>query len=425
MRGDRVVGRRWRIGALGVVLAAALVPGAPVIAGDAPDGLAGFAYTIEAEAYPAEPAPGSQNEPVAIRPNSSRIAIVNPPIDAYARAAQSDLGLAEGFFGPQGANAEADTTASDTPDEAVVDEGGAHLEARVTREPFAEALAEGSIGEPSGSGTSHVVGEVADGRLVATAEAEVKDLLVGPLLIGQGRFDARVEVDGTLDGAVAEGRITMSETSVNGIPVVVDTDGVRADESQLPASQVDAATEQVQAFFSQGGYSDIRVVQPNESVSDDGRSARVSGGGVLLFFTNNDPTNRYFLQFSLLGGSAFAELGSAFDVVGPPLNAGEEADTGPGAAPAPAVGPGGGAPSGDAPSPVSADPSGPGDAASPPATDLAFLGDTDTISLPRIWPFWPWVVGGAATLLLASGLALRDERVRTRVEAFLDGYLRG
>ena len=321
------------------------------------------------------------------------------------------------------ANAEADTTSPETPGEVVVDEGGAHLEARVSTAPSGEALAEGSIGEPTGSGSSHATGELVDGALVATAEAEVKDFTIGPLLIGQGRFDALVVVDGTPGGAVAEGQITMSETSVNGVPVILDATGVRVDESQVPAPFVDEATAAIQESFSQGGFSDIRVVQPRESVSDDGMRAEVSGGGVLLHFTNNDPANRYFVTYTLLGGRAAIDIGAAFDVVGTPLIAeGPDDPAAPPPSAAPPVASGGSSSSSDGSSVVAGDDAGDEVALDP---QLTFNDGTDVVELQRIWPYWPWVLLAAATLILGWALAWRDDRFRDRVQTFADSYLRG
>jgi hypothetical protein len=252
-----------------------------------------------------------------------------------------------------------------------------------------------------------------DGALAVDVEAEIQDLALGPLLVGNGRFDAHVRVDGTAGGLEATGQVVLAETSVGGVPVIVDATGVRVDTTEVPAALVGQLTSQVQQQLSQGGYSDIRVVQPKVVTAADGTSAEVSGGGITLFFTNNDPANLYFVSYRLLGGKAAASVGPTFDVIGAP---GAPPDA-PASAGGPSTPTSGGSSSGAA-APT-------GESPGAPVGDPVYADAHTVVALDGIWPGWPWLIVAAGLLLLVGSLAQRHPKVRAWTSATLDQYVRG
>ncbi len=410
----------------GLVVAAVAAPGDATVRGGTPFHAA-RAFVGSAEAYPMQAAPGTQETEVSARPAATKAVASNPPADAFARAAAADLGLAEAYFGQQGPSANADTATAGQDHDVVVDESGSHLEAHADPAPVARASATGSATGPeprtSGSVASASAADGSGERLVATVEAEVHDLALGALFIGSGRFDARVEVDGRPGGARGEGVVRTSDATFAGVPVTIGSDGIHVDEARVPAALVPTATAQVQEAFNRGGYADIRVVQPAVEVAEDGTSARVSGGGVHVFLTNNDPNERYFTGYTLLGGTARALLGGEVAIPTPDRDPGTVIGP-PAATPSRPVG-------GRPPSPSAPVVGGEPGAASVAAGELAYEEGAARVSLPVPWPGWVWLVVVLAALWIAAG-ALRvgplrpaRERLDAARDGFADRYLRG
>jgi len=378
-------------------------------------------FTVAGEAYPMESAPGSQQTTIEGRPASTRATVSNPPVDAFARAAAADLGLAEAYVGQQGPSADADTATEGDDDDVVIDEGGSHLEAHVDPSPTATAIAVGSAaaGDPATSGSMSSASS-ADGSgatMVATAQAEIHDFRAGALVIGSGRFDARAAIDGLPGGAVASGSIQTSDATFGGIPIVIGADGVRVDESQVPDPMLRQATAAIQEAFSPGGYMDLRVVQPKVEVAADGTSARVYGGGVRVYMTNNDPAERYFFSYTLLGGSAETVLGGA--LAQPTPDRPEVI-----AAPAPP-------PMAFAGAPPAAPPAATAPAQLAVVPDLVFATGDEAVALPGVWPGWPWVLAAIVAGWTAIGalqlppLARSKLRLHLLLDGLADRYLRG
>lgn len=383
---------------------------------------AGRSFTVAGQAYPMESAPGSQQTTLEGRPASTRATVSNPPVDAFARAAAADLGLAEAYVGQQGPSTDADTATKGDDDDVVTDEDGTHLEAHVDPSPKARASATGSSakGDPATSGSMSSA-SMADGsgpQMVATAEAEIHDFRAGALLIGSGRFEGRATINGLPGGAAASGSIKTSDATFGGVPIIIGADGVRVDESRVPDPMLRQATAAIQEAFSPGGYLDVRVVQPKVEVAKDGTSARVYGGGVRVYLTNNDPAERYFFSYTLLGGSAEAVLGGTLSQPTP-----DRAEV----TSAPKPPPLGFAAAAPVTPPAAAGPSRP--VASEPELVLA-TGD-ERVVLPGMWPGWPWALAAiAAAWTIAGALHLRRfAPTRRRVDLFIDGladrYLRG
>lgn len=414
---------RGLVAAGAVALAVAGVAGHP--AGGEEAGLLGHAFEVAAEAFPVEPAPGSQDQPVAIRPFSSRADVTNPPAAGYARAAAADLGLAEAYLGAQGPAAEVDSSAAGGDDEVVIDDGGAHLEARFEDGPSAASSAEGALGPATGTSRSTAVAAHRDGVLVAEASAAIQGYAAGPVVIGSGRFEAHVRLDGTPGGVEAGGRVSISQATIGAVPVVIDQTGIRVDSTLVPAAGLDAATARVQQELARGGYSDVRVVQPRVTVGDDGRSAEVAGGGVRFYGTNNNPSNRYFLQLTVLGGRAAASLGAAIgDVERTTASAPPPSRPSDGARPSLPIGAFPARPAGTT-GPVAGNRVPPGATAGATPIVLAFAGGESAVTLPRMWRGWPWVIGGAAAVLALTALALRQPALQRRAQRLLDEYARG
>jgi len=407
------VRRRW-LAAVAVLAIAVAVP-----AESAP--LDGRAYTVVADAYPVEPAPGAQRTSLGARPTATKSQVSNPPAAAYAKAAATDFGLAEAYFGAQGPRAEADTETGNAGTKEVR-EGGMLLVATAQPSPLAEAAASGNATGDGplgvGSSSSATVADGTGGALVATTEAEVNNVAMGALAIGSARFTGHVSIDGTPSGATAAGRVVVNDATVADVPVVIGADGVTVDDSKVPVEQLALAADVVRQALTHGGYSEVRVVQPTTEVSKDGTRAYVGGGGVFLHFNSNDPSNRYFLKVTLVGGSATATLGSEIGTV---------AASPPAAAPAvaPAAGPASPS-SGPAAAPAAPRPSPPAATGSDEAeavSDFDRAAGAATIALARPWDGWPWLLLAAAVLAALTFTFRR--RLAAVADAAADRYLRG
>jgi hypothetical protein len=387
------------VGALAVATAA-VAPARMAPSGGAP--LTGRAFSIRADAYPVDPAPGLNRTSIGVRPAAARVDVSNAPASAYGRAASVDAGTAELYTGPPppGSVAECDATAPNLPREATASPGGMTLAARCDQRPSARTDA-----TASGSGTSRASawGDGGGDALAAGAVTEVHDAVVGEIRIGSATYTASVRADGAPGGATATGRVTVTDATIGGIPVVIGADGVTVDDTRVPLELIGAAADAVRAALSQGRYSDVRVVQPETVTAPDGTRAEVHGGGVFFYGTNADPRSNYFLQLTLVGGGALVALGGDAGVA--PLAAAEPvADARP--------------PSAGAPPPVLADaPSGlistGAPVAAPPTTPRA--GDRLTLAtasarrtLARPWRGWVWV----ALVVALSGAVGVLARVR-------------
>ena len=388
---------------------------------------AGRAFTARAEAFPVESAPGTRETEVAVRQLSTVAEVTNPPSNAFARAAANDMGLAEAYVGQQGPSADADTATTGGQPDVVVEEGGSRLEVHVEPAPRGRAAATGNAtgDDTTGSGTGSSTSD-ADGageQLVATAAAEINDLALGLLVIGSGRFDATAATNGAPGGATAAGAIRTSDATFADIPVTIGADGLQVDESRVPDALVGPTTAALQQAFSSGGYTDIRVVQPRVEVAEDGSSARVSGGGVFVFLTNNNPAERYFVSHTLLGGAVEVSFGGELAVPSAEPAAVPDEPAG-GAAPEG----GGGRSTGPAPAPTPTPPATSPVAAGP---ELAYDEAGRRISLPVPWPGWIWFVVAVAVAWATAGVlrlpfaAGARGRLHHLGDAFADRYLRG
>lgn len=419
-----------RIAVWGASLLFAAVPTAPAArAQAAPGPLLARAFTITAEAFPAEPAPGANQTTLGIRPVATRAGATNPPAAAFARASATDFGLIEAYTGPQGPSAEADTASENGRPDHHVEEGGMTLDAHASRAPRGNATASANNVEgdvyTAGSSQSASTVDGGGGKLTAVAMAEMNDVASGPMLIGSARFDAAVELDGTPGGAKASGRVTATDATVSGVPVVIDDHGLRVNEAAVPTEQISAVTEAVRMGLNRGGYIDVRVVQPIIEVAPDGLRASVRGGGVRIRMSTNDPTNNYFLEFNLVAGSASALLGP---FIGEPAPVPQDfaGSTG-----------GGDFPSVFTPArPVEriASPLTPAPTTPPAATrvepPLPLTVEADEAASYRLasrWPWWPWLVAALALVALfaASLHSAPMAPALRRVSAFSDRYLRG
>lgn len=379
-------------------------------------------FTVASEAYPMESAPGSQQTTIEGRPAATRANVSNPPVDAFARAAAADLGLAEAYVGQQGPSASADTATEGDPDDVVVDKGGSHMEAHVNPTPKATAIATGSAakGDPATSGSMSSI-STADGagsRVVATAAAEIHDFRTGALVIGSGRFDALAAIDGLPGGGSANGSIQTSNATFGGIPIIIGADGVRVDDSQVPDPMLRQATAAIQQAFSPGGYMDVRVVQPKVEIAKDGSSARVYGGGVRVYLTNNDPADRYFFSYTLLGGSAEAVLGGVLSQPTPDRTELAVVPKPPAlafASPSPAAPPAVELPT----RPAAVEPA------------LVFASGGERVTLPGLWAGWPWVLALVSAGWVLVGVlhlpqfAGTKQRLDLLVDGLGDRYVRG
>lgn len=380
-------------------------------------------FTIRADAFPVEPAPGTNGTSIGVRPAGTRVSVSNAPPAAYGRAAATDAGTIELYTGPPPPStvAECDATAPNIARHATAAPGGMQLEATCDTRPSAHVVA---LGSGSGVSRSEASGTGDGDALVAEARAVIDDATVGPIRLGSLTYHALARTSGRPGGASAAGVVEVSDATVAGVPVTIGAGGVSVDRSKVPLDLVPAAADVVRAALSQGDYSDVRVVQPHTVVAPDGSRAEVSGGGVSFFGQNPDPANNYFLRLTLAGGSALVALGG---------------DAAPGALPiAIDDGPSSGVPLPDVarpgavratPSPVDA-PSGTATTPAPPAVPSARSADEvelvvsrDTATLPRPWSGWWWA---SLVILLVGGAAIAQRRRLARWwDVTADRYVRG
>lgn len=377
-------------------------------------------FSAQAEGFPIEPAPGMNATSLGIRPLGTRGSLSNAPPDAYGRATTTDLGTIELYTGPPpaGNTAECDATRPNLPRAAEAHPSGALLSATCTRRPSVSvsARAEGPRTDAVQAVTqsSHVAADGGGTALVASADVVLTDVDLGPLHIATARFRGRASANGRPGGASASGTVNAVDASVSGVPVVVGTGGVSVDRTRVPTDLLPSATDAVRAAMAQGGYSDVRIVQPRVTAARDGSSATVQGGGVLAFFSNNDPKNDYFLSLTLVGATLKAFVGAPVGTSGR-----DGVIVGSIPEPVPPAVAGGGGPVDALPSSVAIPTS---DTAVPGAALEPLVGRT-TYEAPRPWR-GGWVILGLAVVMAVVVLALRA-RVLPAWDDFATRFLRG
>jgi hypothetical protein len=403
----------------------------------------GRQFLVQARAFPAEFDPGQNRTGFPFRPLSQEAAVASSPLGGNGRSSILDLGITENQFPPpEEAYARCDTVSPNVPDEQGRAYGTVLLEAECTGEPEPAVHTSGSaatldalvpddvlatFGVTSGVVASHVEASTAGGIAVAESRSSISELAVGPLAIDEVRYVARVESDGSPGSATATADIDVVGASVNGIPVIVSTDGVRVDESSVPAAAVPEATAAIQEFFSWGGYADIRVVYPEMVTSEDGSQASARGGGLAIFMTSSsDPADRYFLTLNLLGGRVALDLGATLDD-DPPLVSLPYS-------PSPVVGaPFRARPAPSRPAPPAAAPATEPSAASPvsepPEIHLAAQEARRSVPGPSSWWLAPLVAGVLGLGVAGASTTAPLQPARRRVERWWDStaerYLRG
>jgi hypothetical protein len=397
---------------IAAVAALAIVGGVPAQAT-----VADRSFSVTAASFPVEPAPGLNQTELGIRPAAVRASLSNPPATAYGRSAAYDLGTIELYTGPPPPEsvAECDTGSPNIPDSATAAPGDLQLAAACTEKPSVDASATGRSFESSGlivkDLTSHVTADGGGDALVSEATSSVHDISMGPLVVASVSTRASAKADGTPGGAAATGRVVATGATVNGTPVVIGADGIEVDTQKVPLEFVGAATAAVREALAQGGYSDVRVVQPATEASPDGLHAAVRGGGLSLYFTNNDPQENYFIRVTFGGVNLAVDLG-------PQIGTGE--------VPAPAAPAAGdaGVLGNASPTPAQAAGITTSDASAPLGTAEPILtSGRRTYDLPSPWRGWPVLlaVGGAAAV--AAWLTRRRLVGWWTVNA--DRYLRG
>jgi hypothetical protein len=313
--------------------------------------------------------------------------------------------------------AECDTSSPNIPDASTAEPGGMQLSASCTERPSAEVSAAGQAFESSGLTASDLAARVkADGSgntVVSEATSTVHDVSMGPLVVASVSTRATAQADGTPGGAKATGKVAATGATVNGIPVVIGADGVEVDTQKVPLELVGTATAGVRDALAQGGYSDVRVVQPATETSPDGLHASARGGGLSLYFTNNDPTENYFLRLTFGGVDLSVDLGQPF---------------GSGDLPPPASTPGGGGGSGvlggGGESPARAAGITTADTPPPVGQPAPILSTSRRVyDLPSPWRGWPMLLGLGVGSVVAGWLTRRRLVGWWNVNA--DRYLRG
>jgi hypothetical protein len=375
-------------------------------------------FTVSVAAFPVEPAPGLNQTSLGVRPAATRASLSNPPGSAYGRSAAYDLGTIELYTGPPPPDsvAECDTSTPNIPDASEAAPGGMHLVAKCNDRPGVEATAAGSS---YGSGPLGVASmssrSLADGGAdVITGEAgvTVHGVGLGPLVVDTVTMHATARAGGTPGTAAAAGRVTASGATVNGTPVVIGADGVEVDRDRVPLDLVGPATAAVHDALAQGGYSDVRVVQPTTDARADGTAASVKGGGLMMFFNRNDPAQNYFIRMTFAGVDMTVDVGGP---LGAPANDVATAPPATGARPGAVLGNSGAAP---ASSPEAVAPA----TGAVPARPLLTAGRR-TYDLPDPWRGWLVLVAIGAGALVGGWLTRRRLLGWWAVNA--DRYLRG
>jgi hypothetical protein len=409
-------------------VAALLVAGVPLSVLAAPTSVADRAYDASAVAVPVDPEAGSHGSPIPARLFTTRADVSNPPHQASARAARTDLGLLEQFVPTQalGPAADASTRDANNGHDARATDGTAVYVAHADPSPAASATASAVAPSPAAGvtigalrSTSHA--DVRAGRVEADASTTATDLWIGPVHVRTATYAAAASTDGDPGDAVASGGVRLADATVAGVPVVVTPDGVDVDTTRVAAPQAASAAQAVARAFSGSGYLDVRLVQPVVTRARSGAVASVGGGGLQLV-GRSDRQSSYFVAATVLAGSVAVAVGDPLDAalrsdagLAPQLPAGPRSrGLGPPYA-APSA-----KPAGSVPQPAAA--------SGPPLTATQV---SSRATLPAAWRGWPVVLFVVAALGAASvGLRLRVATpVRSRLgrwrEIVAERYLRG
>ena len=295
---------------------------APSLAGEStPPPITTRSFTISAQAYPEAVVPGRGGTELGSRELATQLTISNAPASAYARSALVDNGAIELYTGPPppGTSAECDTTASNQPPDASATPGSAQLAASCRPAPSATASASGAIsGGTARSARASVSGDGGGDAVRADVASEIHDLAFGPVQIGTVVYTASGHANGTAGQAAGAAVVSASDATVAGIPVTLDGDGVRVDDSRVPTELAGSATKAVHDALAQGGYADVRVVQPSVLIAADGTSVQIEGGGLFTVFQSNDPSQPYFLHTTFVGGALTLSVGSELSTAATP-----------------------------------------------------------------------------------------------------------
>ena len=400
---------RLRLLGLAAVLA---VVAAPSLADESPPPpITAHSFTISAQAYPEAVVPGRGGTELGSRELATQLTLTNAPASAYARSALVDNGAIELYTGPPppGSTAECDTTASNQAPDASATPGGAKLTASCRPAPSATASATGALANGSArSASASASGDGGGDAVRASVGAEVHDLTFGPVQVGTARYDASGAANGIAGEASGNAAVSASDASVAGIPVTIDGDGVRVDDTRVPTELAGSATKAVHDALAQGGYADVRLVQPSVLVAADGTSVQIAGGGLFTEFQSNDPTQPYFVHTTFVGGALTLSVGGQLSTAAAPplLVDGPTAPSSEGGA-AVASPPATIAPAGAAPAPA------------PPdvlALRAGYRGPSSTLA-------WAWtVIAFAVTIAVAAAWR---RRLAPAWNTVADRYLRG
>jgi hypothetical protein len=370
------------------------------------------AFTLRANAFPVQIAPGENGTVLAVAPAATQLSVSNPPGSSYARAAFLDTSAIEQYTGPPAAGtvAECSTETGNIKKQSAATPNGMTLAARCDETPFATARAAASDLSQGGFTAASVVSQVTGGQdgstLKAVSTVVARDGAVGPLTFGVARYTATISANGVPGGSTARGVIVIADASFAGIPVSIGSEGIDVDQTRVPLDLVNTVRDQLLAALLHSDFHDIKLVQPTTSVTKDGKHADVTGGGLLVYFTNANPAGRYFIGMTVLGGSISAVVGDPLEAVRSPI----PTDLIP-----PAflhrTGP-------KAPETVV-------EAKQLAGPSARVVATTSTVrsGLPLGWAGMPWAVGSIA-VLTAAWLGGGD-RIRRRLDVVAERYLRG
>jgi hypothetical protein len=398
------------------VVALALTSGVPARAASL-----SRAFSAQVAAFPVEPAPGLNQTTLGVRPAATRASVSNPPAASYGRSAQYDLGTIELYTGPPPPEtvAECATGSANIPEHAAASPQDMQLVATCTAAPGADVSAVARSYESAGLQVQDIASRVtADGggtAVTTTARVDVQGISLGPLVISGVATTASASANGAAGGATAAGRVVASGGTVNGTPVVIGPDGIEIDRQKVPIEFVAPATAALHDALAQGGYSDVRVVQPAIETSADGMHASVKGGGLIVYFTNNDPAQNYFLRLTFGGVDAAVDLGQGFGGSGPaPAPGGSSAE--------PPLNGDGAVLGSSGSSSLGAGGAQGGEGSSlQPAPRLT--ASRRTYDLPAPWRGWPYLLSIGVVAAIAGWLTRR--RLLTWWTVSADRYLRG
>lgn len=389
--------------------------------GPPPGALTDRSFSVHAAAFPVEPAPGLNQTSLGVRPAATRASLANPPASSYGRAAAYDLGTIELYTGPPPPEsvAECDTASPNIGTDATAEPGGMRLTASCNQRPAAEVSA--ARGSYAGGGlkaddlASRIVVDGGGDVLTASATVSASAVALGPLVVTSVSTRATARAGGTPGSAAATGRVVASGASVNGIPIVIGADGVGVDEERVPLELVPTASKAVGDALGQGGYADVRLVQPTTAAAADGTSASVTGGGLMVFLNRNDPAQNYFVRLTFGGVALAVDVGPSFAGLVAPSSGGDLSSP-------PPTGAGGGLGNTNGSSTPPADAAvgslEPGAASAPVLTTTR-----STYDLPRPWRGWTVLLALLACAAAAGWLSRR--RLAPWWDANADRYLRG